>query len=542
LKLIILPFVMAAATTADVLIIGSGPTGLMLGLELSLQKISFRILDSTAIRSDKSRALVLQSRSQELLRRHGIIEKFHALGRINTGMRVFTNKKFAFEVDLLNLGYTDTEFPTPLIISQAETERLLEERLLEYGAVIEKPVTVEKIEQNGDGVTAHLRKEDGSQEEVKCKYLVGCDGAHSFVRKSCDMDFQGGTYPEDLILADLHLKWEQKDVLTMFMGMHGFMAVFPMKDGVYRIINSRPHHLNDESEPTLADFEESLRELCPGTVEISDPTWVTRFRLHHRVVHDYRKERVFLCGDAAHIHSPAGGQGMNTGIQDAVNLSWKLAMVLRGQKPDRFLDSYNSERHRVGEKLLQRTDRLFEMMATTNCLYLWLRNTLVPWVVPWFMGSRERRAKGFRFVTQLGIRYRHSPVVGTGSGYRGKLRGGDRAPDAGVRSAECAMTIHGLCASPIHHLILFSGTLAGDSKEVDEIEADFAKQGIDWLQVHKISTREEDSRSYLIDPEGEYHDLFEFEEPGYILVRPDGYIAHIGLLSQIAEMKEWLKQ
>jgi hypothetical protein len=353
--------------------------------------------------------------------------------------------------------------------------------------------------------------------------------------------FQGGTYPEDLILADVHLKWSQKKVLTVFIGNYGFMAVFPMKDEIWRLICSRPTHLNDDSEPTMEDFEESIRQLCPGAAEITDPVWIARFRLHHRNVHDYRKGRVFVCGDAAHIHSPAGGQGMNTGMQDSVNLAWKLAMVLRGDKPDSFLESYNIERHRVGENLLKGTDRMFEMMATTNWVYLWLRNTLVPWVVPWIMGNRERRTNRFRFVSQLGIRYRHSPIVGTSSNYNGKLRGGDRAPDGKLMGADQATRLHWLCVGPAHHLILFSGVGAVDAKEIDDTAAEFMKDGMGWVKVHEVFDGTTPSHSCLVDPKANLHMLFGFKEAGYVLIRPDGYIAHIGLLTKIKEWKTWLK-
>lgn len=526
----------------DVLIIGAGPTGLMLALELSLQNIPFRIIDSLLIPSDKSRALVLHSRTLELLKRHGIVEKCQAHGIENNAVRIFANKKFVYEVDVVDIGYGDTYFPTPLMISQADTEMVLDEALVKYGGEVERPVKAEKLEQDEDGVTAWLKDGEGNEEVLHCKYVVGCDGAHSIVRRSTGLKFDGAAYPEDFILADVHLKWDQKACLTLYIGQ-GFMAVFPMKDGVFRLICSRPNQANVDTEPTIEDFEEVFRTLAPGTAELLDPVWLARFRLHHRNVESYRVGRMFLAGDAAHIHSPAGGQGMNTGMQDAVNLGWKLASAIRGEGGDELLDSYTIERHKVGENLLNFTDRMFEMMATTNPIYLYMRNTIVPWVLPWVMGSRARRANRFRFVSQLGIRYRHSPVVGQASTYKGKLRGGDRAPDGRLNGAEQETTVIGLLMGPTHHLLLFSGTETGalDGDALDSVATDFLKDN-KGMKVHEIFAGGSPSTSCVVDKDGDIHKLYAFQEPSYVLVRPDGYIAHIGQITAMDELKTWWKR
>lgn len=263
---------------------------------------------------------------------------------------------------------------------------------------------------------------------------------------------------------------------------------------------------------------------------------VQRVGLHHRNVLDYRKGRIFVCGDAAHIHSPAGGQGMNTGIQDAVNLGWKLAMVLRGSKDQSFLDSYNSERHRVGENLLKGTDRIFETMATSNRVLIWMRNTLVPWVVPFIFSTRERRARWFRFLSQLGIRYRHSSIVGTGSSYKGKLRGGDRAPDGELRIGEETTRLYHLCDGSMHHLVLFSGVNDHGAENINAFLVKCLEGKKDWVDVHKISDRKLLGEGWFIDSKGVLHDRFGLQDGGYVLVRPDGYMAHIGMLDDIDEL------
>jgi 2-polyprenyl-6-methoxyphenol hydroxylase-like FAD-dependent oxidoreductase len=525
-----------------VLIIGAGPTGLTLALELSLQKIPYRIIDSTPVRSDKSRALVLHSRTLELMKRHGLIEQFQTHGVVNTAVRIFANRKFIYEVDVLDIGYGDTDFPTPLMISQADTETVMDEALAKYGVRVERPVTAEKLEQDDEGVTAWLKDGEGNEEVMRCKYAVGCDGAHSIVRRSTGLKFDGAVYPQDFILADVHLKWEEKACLTLFIGQ-GFMAIFPMRNGVFRLICSRPNQANVDTEPTIEDFEEVFRTLAPGKAELLDPVWIARFRLHHRNVEKYRVGRMFLAGDAAHIHSPAGGQGMNTGMQDAINLGWKLASTIRGEGGDELLDSYTIERHRVGENLLKTTDRMFEMMATTNPIYLYLRNTIVPWILPWVMGSRSLRANRFRFVSQLGIRYRHSLVVGQANAYEGKLRGGDRTPDGKLMEGEVETSVIGLLMGPSHHLLLFSGTgsEALDGEALHKVTTEFLGEN-QSVKLHEVFAGASPSTSSVVDNDGDIHKLYGFREPSFVFVRPDGYIEFIGSLTAMDELRTWMKR
>lgn len=268
---------MSQVSSTDCLVIGAGPTGLTLALELSLQNIPFRILELTASRLPHSRAFVMHSRTLELLRRHGAIQRFIDRGLFNPGIRIFAHKKFVHEIDLTDLGFDDTEFPIPLMISQADTERILGEILLQRGIKVERPVTVESVDDDGLKVISHLRDSNGNEEVVGSKYIIGCDGSHSFVRKSAGMKFQGGTYPEDLILADVELRWEQKRLVSTFMGAYGFIAVFPLPDNLYRVVCTQSIHSNNEAPPTVSNFEEALELLVPGKSEIGRVAWMTRF-------------------------------------------------------------------------------------------------------------------------------------------------------------------------------------------------------------------------------------------------------------------------
>jgi len=537
--------------STDVLIVGAGPTGTTLALELALQAIPFRIVDSAPTRTTQSRALVIHPRSLELLARHNITNDLLAHGNVGTGARVFVNKALAADLDLSDLGFDDTAFPLPLWISQADTEHFLDAALQRYGHAVERPFTAEKIEQDDTGVTVVLRNGlDGSEEHVRAKYVVGCDGAHSVVRHAAELKFQGSAYPQDFLLADVHLDWSMRSEgdmrLNMFFGQ-GVLVVFPLQDGLFRLVVSTTGRklvaTGEDAEPTLEDFRRVWGEMAPGEAVLRDPVWIARFRLHHRGVDCYRRGRLFVAGDAAHIHSPAGGQGMNTGIQDAVNLGWKLARVLRGEGDEELLDTYDIERHRIGDHLLRGTDRAFQFGSSGNPVFIFLRNFLVPWLLPWAFGDRGRRAKMFRFISELGIRYRHSPIVSTASIYTGPLRGGDRAPDATLQGSDGSTSMLGLCTGPGFHFILFSGTgsVVADDGALQNHADIFIKANGNLAKSHKVFTQKSLGSSGYVDEKGQLHARYGFVQPGYVLIRPDGYVAHIGPLSAMEEFMEWFK-
>ncbi len=541
-------FAIMANIDVDVLIVGGGPTGLMLALELAMQDISFRIVDATAVRSDKSRAVVIHPRSLELLNRHGLADQLIKHGRLNSAIRLFSQKAFVLEVELKDASQEDSAYPEPLMISQADTEEILDETLFKYnGKKVERPVTVSNIEQDEICVSALLSRPDGDEERVRCKYVAGCDGAHSIVRRSAGLTFDGAAYATDFILADVKAKWEIRTCLHGFLGNAGFLVVVPLKNGYSRLICTRGPQSKDV-DPTLKDFEEIVANLVPGDSELSDPIWMTQFHIHHRIASNYRSGRMFVAGDAAHIHSPAGGQGMNTGIQDAVNLGWKLAAVLKGQRPDSFLDTYHIERYKVGQKLLQGTDRLFEFTATTNPIYVFLRNLIVLWLLPLVMRNPTIRRNRFRFVSQLAIRYHNSPIVSQASNWKGALKGGNRAPNGELRNKDGATNmLLDLCRGSSYHLILFAGENSpADAAALERAVVEIMeKNKVDDIKSYFVFTDSgifEVKPDAYVDVEGSVHRLYGLEESGFVLVRADGYVAFIGGLDAVLELEEFMKK
>ncbi|KAK2038090.1 FAD binding domain-containing protein [Colletotrichum somersetense] len=526
-------------SNTDVLIVGAGPTGLTLALELCVQGIPFRLIDKLAEPSDKSRALAVQSRSQELLNRHPhIAESMLTDGTKGPGVNIYCNRRHLVTGTFDDLGIDDTRFPLPLWISQADTEAAMLRQLEAYGARVERGVSAGDIKQDGVRASATLVRgggESGEEEKkeiVRAKYIVGCDGAHSVVRHSADVSFEGSQYPKQYILCDARLRGEyDAERISLYLGRR-VMVAFPLKDGVLRMVGERSSASKREGDPDIEEFGAFIREIMGPGLEIEEALWLTSFKWNCRGVDKYRDGRLLLAGDAAHIHSPVGGQGMNTGIQDAINLGWKLAAVLRGEKEESFLDTYHAERYPVGRHLLAGTDRIFTMVVSQNALFTTVRNALMPWIVPRIWSNRARRLAAFTFISQMAIKYRRSPIVGTALGFDGPVRGGWRAPDGEVADerGERAGWLLGLASARDHTVFLFAGTDT-DQEGLERAEEKLVTDGrFKEYGVVKVYAGEAVGRGGYRDPDGVLHRRYGFDGggAGMVVLRPDGYIAFIG--------------
>jgi 2-polyprenyl-6-methoxyphenol hydroxylase-like FAD-dependent oxidoreductase len=347
----------------QVLIIGAGPFGLTTAAELARYGVSVRIIDKAAQRTDKSKALVLWSRTLEMLDRAGCTGGFVAAGNKVDAANIIADKTVVARIDISDV---DSPYPYALMLPQSDTERLLEEHLGRLGVNIERQTEMASFEQNEHGVTAVLRHADGKDEVVESDWLVGCDGAHSAVRHGLGLSFLGETLQSDWILADIHLGGYPLPATEMVTYWHedGVLVIFPISATRFRVVaDIGLSKQGAPVDPTLDQVQAIVDRRGPGGMAASDPIWLSAFRINERKVADYRSGRVFVAGDAAHVHSPAGGQGMNTGMQDAVNLAWKLAMVCRGAASERLLESFSTERSAVGAEVLKAAGRL-TMVAT----------------------------------------------------------------------------------------------------------------------------------------------------------------------------------
>ncbi|KAK1978737.1 FAD binding domain-containing protein, partial [Colletotrichum cereale] len=310
------------------------------------------------------------------------------------------------------------------------------------------------------------------------------------------------------------------------------MVAFPLKDGVLRMVGERSSASKREGDPDVEEMQAFMQEMMGPGLEIEEALWLTSFRWNCRGVNKYRDGRLLLAGDAAHIHSPAGGQGMNTGIQDAINLGWKLAAVLRGEKEEAFLDTYHAERHPVGQHLLAGTDRIFTMVASQNTLFTMVRNALMPWIVPRIWSNRTRRLALFTFISQMAIKYRRSPIVGTAVGFEGPVRGGWRAPDGEVADerGDKAGWLLGLTSARDHTVFLFAGTDA-DEEGLERAEEKLVTDGrFKEYGVVKVYAGDAVGKGGYRDLDGVLHKRYGFGGggAGVVVVRPDGYVAFIG--------------
>jgi 2-polyprenyl-6-methoxyphenol hydroxylase-like FAD-dependent oxidoreductase len=518
-----------------VLVVGAGPTGLTLACQRARFGVPFRIIDKQADRARESRALGVQARSLEVLQSVGLGEVLARRGRTTTRLMLHVDRGRPAAIDLGDLGRADTRFPYILFLSQADTEAVLNEHLQSAGVKVERRVELATFEEDASGLLCVMRHDDGREEPVRVSYLVGCDGAHSIVRKGAGIPFEGGAYPQQFALGDVEADGALvPDAINAFALGRGVAMFFPLgQPTTWRVMamegnNPRPSIVDTGEDIathslSLAELQAMVDDPTRGTVRLRDPAWLTRFRLHHRQAVQYQKGRIFLAGDAAHIHSPVGAQGMNTGIQDAWNLGWKIAMVSRGWANARMLESYHAERWPVGRTLLQATDRLFGTFTRSvsgSSFVRWLRRLMVRWVVAPALARRRLRAFAFHFVSQLGIRYRSSPGVVEGAPQlRHGPRAGDRLPDARVQRAARATYLQQELSAPGVQLLLCGPVKAWDTNRVRQLMDEFP----DLLRVTYLTR--EDADGAVIDVHDEALSRLGVESSAQYVIRPDGHVA-----------------
>jgi 2-polyprenyl-6-methoxyphenol hydroxylase-like FAD-dependent oxidoreductase len=473
----------------DVLVTGAGPVGLAMAAELARYGLTVRLIDKAPARTDKSKALVVWPRTLELLDCSDCGDALLAAGRTATAANLMSG---ATTLAHIKLTEVDSPHPYVLMIPQSETERVLEEHCNPVGVTVERSTELTTFTASASGVTCTLAKPDATTETVEAAWLVACDGAHSAVRHQLGLEFAGDTLPSDWMLADVHLAGlPSADEMYIFLHEAGALAIFPIgapgqSTGpttrarvIANVGNAQPGV--QRPDPTLAETQAVLDQRGTGELRASDPVWLANFTINERKVADYRASRIFLAGDAAHIHSPAGGQGMNTGIQDACNLAWKLAMVHHGAAADWLLDSYSAERSPVAAEVLKETGALTSLATMHNPGLLAMRNTVVSLVLGFSPAKHAMAEK----LSELAIHYPESPLNGAGS-HPHRPKPGERAPVQSVPVGAGSSPRFALFADP--------------SDEVQALLTRFPK---------------------LLEAKARA----PFAEGGLWLVRPDGYVA-----------------
>jgi len=410
----------------EVLIIGAGPTGLVLALWLARLGVRIRIVDLSPGPGTTSRALAVQARTLELYRQLDLAETVVARGHRVPAVNLWARGRKAARVDFRDIGAGLTRYPFVEIFPQDEHERLLVERLREAGIEVGRRTALTGFTEDGAGITARLRHEDGPEESCTARYIAGCDGAGSDLRKALGIGFAGGTYHDTYYVADIEAAGPAIDgELHVGLDRADFLGVFPLAaSGRARLVGTIRSAPRPGGAP-LAFADIGPRVIGELRIAVARVNWFSTYRVHHRVAGQFRKGRAFLLGDAAHIHSPVGGQGMNTGILDAINLAWKLAEVLAGRAGDGLLDSYGAERAGFARRLVATTDRVFGIVTAEGRLAGLLRSRIAPRLLAGILSLAPARVFLFRTVAQLRMNYRGSPLS---AGRAGRIAGGDRLP------------------------------------------------------------------------------------------------------------------
>jgi 2-polyprenyl-6-methoxyphenol hydroxylase-like FAD-dependent oxidoreductase len=409
----------------DVLIVGAGPTGLFLALWLHRQAVRVRVIDKAPGPGTASRALAVHARTLEFYAMLGLAEEAIAQGRKCEVLNYWAIGRHGARVPVGDIGKGLSPYPFVLILPQDEHERLLVARLQALQIPVEYRTELIGFDQRPGGVTAEVKAPGGNIESVEARFLCGCDGAHSTVRHQLGVEFGGGSYSDLFYVADVAATGPPVNgELHVFMNRQRFNAVFPMKgDGHVRLVGLVPKRLRNKPDLRFEDCAPSIAR--ETRTRISSVNWFSTYHVSHRVAESFRQGRVFLLGDAGHIHSPAGGQGMNTGIGDAVNLAWKLVGVVNGHTNPALLDSYEDERIGFARQLVASTDRAFAMAVSRGFFAQFVRLRLMPFLLPRLFGLERIRTRIFRTISQIAITYRGIPP---NAGRADDILGGDRLP------------------------------------------------------------------------------------------------------------------
>lgn len=499
-----------------VLIVGAGPTGLMMASQLARFGIPFRIIEKNEGPTTQSRALVIQPRSLEIFGQMDIAQRAVKQGRTFQTINYVVNGKLAQRVPLGDFGKGLTEFPYLLILEQSKTEPLLIDFLRHQDHDVEWRTELSSFSQSDSGVSATLKHLD-KEETIETDWLIGADGAKSIVRKILDIPFGGETYKESLFVLDCKINWPfRDDEAAIGLSKDAFGLFFPMTNGRCRVSGIVSEEYADKDTISFDEVNRDFAKNLKMDVTLSDPQWISLYHAHHRYVAQFRKGRCFLAGDAAHVHSPAGAQGMNTGLQDAYNLAWKLALVIRGQAQQTILDTYQEERLPIARKLVQTTDRLFGITVSQNPLVVFWRVHVMPHLVALIPKEQHLLKFAFRLISQIGIDFRDSSLsrnASFGSFPRKAPRPGDRLPFVTFQDGNKLVNIQAEVKAPAFHLLVFPGNQSEEkTKHIRQVVD--AQSGMIEVQTIPLTSGTKA--------------LYEFlgvQDGGYYLVRPDMYIA-----------------
>lgn len=519
----------------DVLIVGAGPSGLALAVELQRFGIRFRLIDRRPGPVHETRALAIQPRTLEVLAPSHVAGRLVEHGRTAVQLRLHVGARER-PVALFEGAVTDTAYPYLLFLSQAETERLLAERLDEQSVVVERGLELVELSQIGAGVHCTLRAQSGQTSGIHARFVVGSDGAHSAVRHLAGLGFRGQAFPQTFGLADLEVDGLAPQRVHAFLAGAGILFFFPIGiPASWRMIAMLP--TGTEGAPSLATLQAAVEAHTAKPLLLHDVVWATTFAVNSRSATRFQSRRVFLIGDAAHIHSPAGAQGMNTGIQDAVNLAWKLALVCRGTADRALLRSYDAERRPVARQVIRVTNRAFRVAMSRNTVVRFIRTRVASRLVPLALGSPRLRTLAFRTIGELNLHYSGSSLSVEGKPrLRRGPRAGRRLPDGPVLVDGETTTLHHALEAPFLHVLL-----CGASESCAPTTARLAPWAA-TLRIHRLTTSA--SPGAIVDSTGEVFRRLGLKpgEVALMVVRPDGHIGYRAAGTDLSGLAAYLRR
>jgi 2-polyprenyl-6-methoxyphenol hydroxylase-like FAD-dependent oxidoreductase len=507
----------------DVIVVGAGPVGLVAGCELARHGVRVRVIDKLAQPTDQSRAIAVHARSLDMFDRMGIVDEMLGTGIKAIAMHVYAGGRKLFSVPL---GEVDSAFPFTLTTAQTESERVLGEHLQSLGVTVERGVELVALSQDDEG--AHLTLQRGaSTERVTASWVIGADGAHSTVRKMLGTKLAGSFVGERFLLGDVDAQHNlDLDSMHTFFSPDGPVIVLPMRDGRMRFL-AEVHDAaatRSNMNPTQDELQAILDRRIGG-IRLLRSHWLTRFEIHHARVPAYRWDRVFLAGDAAHIHSPAGGQGMNTGMQDVFNLAWKLAAVINGEAGDTLLDSYEAERIPVADSVITYTNRLTRV-GTLSGVPRRIRDVVVR------MLSRVPAARRVMAETaeEVNVGYRHSPIVVGRRPKHTKVAAGQHVPH--VADEMVQKQLRAVCdAQTLGHVVLTVAArkVAPAAGAPGQVQVLVTGDGVPAAGYDTV----------IADPKAVVAECFGLKKGGRVVIRPDGYIGAIAALNDATTVADY---
>ncbi|MGD9563159.1 MAG: FAD-dependent monooxygenase [Pyrinomonadaceae bacterium] len=503
----------------DVLIVGAGPTGLALACQFIRHGVDFLIIDSKDGTTEYSKAIGVHARTLEIYEQIGLAEKAIKEGSIVSKTRLLEEGDVRAEIDLSRFGDGMSAYPFLLVLEQGKHEHLLEGHIKASGREVMWRHEFTDLAQTSDGVTAEIKEPDGTAKTVEAKYLVGCDGAKSRVRHSLGLEFGGGTFERIFYVADVQIDWEYShDALHLNLSKDNLLAFFPLPgEKHYRIVGNLPEGTEkDEGELLYEEIEQVIKNELKKPMDVYNVNWFSTYKVHTRHASKFSVGRCFLAGDSAHIHSPAGGQGMNTGIQDGYNLAWKLALVLEEHSGPEILNSYNEERLANAIRLLRTTDRMFQLGAGEEWFTSFVRVHVFPYVANILTRMDFVKRAIFPLVSQIGINYRDASLSENAIDL--KVKAGDRMPWFAISGH----SIYDQLRQPKFHFIVFNDGTAAQPQLADDFD------GLaDW-------------RFFPLYPH--IAEIFDTDETFCLLLRPDNHIGYIASGVNVDGAKEYIKK